>query len=421
VTRLAPAISNQVASPAAQEIDASTTSARPAIALRLPAQVTLYGLLFLAALPDAMVPPLLRELFVVRYGVSAEAAHWFMAINLVGAVLAVPVLSRLRGRVSPLMLLAGAAVANGILLALLALPIGFAGSMGLRLVEGAADLMVFAVLFDLIARSADVHSRGRRLGLAGCLLMFAIATGLLLGGQIGSAQPVLVFILGAAGCVMIAFVALTISTRVDVSARAATHDDEVKPSRPGRELWPAMAMMFSDRSVAGLLSTTAPLYFASVLELSPATSGALLGVTMLVMAVGSWPAGAWADRIGYMKLRTAAAIVFAMTLIGVPAAVNLDVAALGALMAVLGLAGAALMPTSLALGARSGKGALAMGSLHAAGNVGYFAGIALSASLLGVLRLSLDDAHAFALVIIALGVLHAVITAASSVAMLWRQ
>ena len=50
--------------------------------LRIGAMV----LLFLSALPDAMVVPVLHQLMVERYGVSAAAAHAFMCVNLLGAL-----------------------------------------------------------------------------------------------------------------------------------------------------------------------------------------------------------------------------------------------------------------------------------------------------------------------------------------------
>ena len=43
-------------------------------------------LLFLATLPDAMMPIALKVIAVDRYGVSAGQAHWFMAVNLIGEI-----------------------------------------------------------------------------------------------------------------------------------------------------------------------------------------------------------------------------------------------------------------------------------------------------------------------------------------------
>ena len=49
-------------------------------------------LLVLSAMPDTMAAPVLKELFVDRYGATVKEAQVFMAINLLGAVAAVPLL-----------------------------------------------------------------------------------------------------------------------------------------------------------------------------------------------------------------------------------------------------------------------------------------------------------------------------------------
>src|SRR5690606_3770075 len=106
-------------------------------------------------------------------GVSDAAAHWFMAVNLVGAVLTLPALAALRRLWPPAAILAGAAFANAAMLAIMAQPIGFIQSLILRVVEGGADLMVLAVLFDLVAKAGPAETRGRRFGLAGTVLLLA--------------------------------------------------------------------------------------------------------------------------------------------------------------------------------------------------------------------------------------------------------
>src|SRR5690606_964177 len=60
------------------------------------------------------------------------------------------------------------------------------------------------------------------------------------------------------------------------------------------------------------------------------------------------------------------------------------------IMGLTGCAGAALMPTAFAIGNAGGRGAVGMGQLHAAGNLGYFAGIAGAAILLSTLAAGSD-------------------------------
>ncbi len=45
---------------------------------------------FLLMLPETLPVPVLRPLVVERFDVSSSAASWFMAANLLGALLAAP-------------------------------------------------------------------------------------------------------------------------------------------------------------------------------------------------------------------------------------------------------------------------------------------------------------------------------------------
>lgn len=123
-------------------------------------------MLFLCALPDAMVVPVLRQLMVERYGVTIGAAHAFMWVNLVGAMVCVRFLKGRQHRLGDRGLLVAAAFLNGGLLAAMALPIGFGPTLALRALEGAADLIVYAILFNLIAQLGSPSTRGRRMGMA---------------------------------------------------------------------------------------------------------------------------------------------------------------------------------------------------------------------------------------------------------------
>lgn len=105
-------------------------------------------MLFLCARPDAMVVPVLRQLMVERYGVTIGAAHAFMWVNLVGAMVCVRFIKGWQHRLGDRGLLVAAAFVNGGLLAAMALPIGFGPTLALRALEGAADLRVYAVLLQ---------------------------------------------------------------------------------------------------------------------------------------------------------------------------------------------------------------------------------------------------------------------------------
>jgi MFS family permease len=385
-------------------------------------RAALYVLLVFSALPDAMVPPMLEGLFVARYGVSEGAAHWFMAVNLLGAAVAVPMLGHLRRICSPAALLAGAAAVDAVLLAVMALPIGFGASLAVRVAEGAADLLVFAVLFDLIVKSGNPATRGRRLGLATALLMLAIGAGLGLGGIVGAQQPALVFVVGAAACAAVTLAAVATGSALNSVVRSCPAASVAVHTGIGhRELWPTMSMAAADRAVAGLFIATIPLYFVAELHLSAAQAGGLLGLLMLVMAAGSWPAGVLSDRLGHLRVRLCASLLYVGAVMMLTTVAQLNTAALIALLALIGFVGSALMPTSLALATRTGRGSVAMGALHAAGNVGFFIGIVVSGLLLDALRPHQRGGEAFTLVIIAIALLHVLNTLVTTIALLVMQ
>ena len=127
-------------------------------------------LIFLSALPDALVVPVLKDLFADRYGVSAAQAQLFLAVNLLGALLAIPLVKLLRRRMSGWAVVSSTAIVDGILLAIMWLPIGFAGTLALRTIEGAVDVATFAALFQMLGRSDQQH-RAWKLGLGATVLV----------------------------------------------------------------------------------------------------------------------------------------------------------------------------------------------------------------------------------------------------------
>lgn len=382
---------------------------------RRPLVLTL-ALLFVSAWPDTMVVPLLNELFVARYGVSSAVAHTFMSVNLVGALCAIPLLVALRRRLAPGVVLMLAALASAPLLAVMYLPIGFAATIGVRFVEGAADLVVFAVLFDLVAKAGPRATRGRRLGMAGTILMLGLFTGAVIGGVIGRGDAPVVFLAGAAAMFLVAVVAaaaLPLLRALIRSCPAVSDSGDVILRRP-YPLWPPLVMVFGDRAIAGLMTATLPLYFASIAGMGPMSRGWLIGVPLLLMALGAWPMGALGDRIGHLRLRTLAAVLYAAGIASVPFVAEAGHIAMLMAMAIVGLAGAALLPTSLSLTTATGGGSVAMGAYRGTGDVGYLLGIAGAGAMLALA--GGETPAAFAFVILTFAGAHLAITAASFVA-----
>jgi hypothetical protein len=374
-------------------------------------------MLFVSALPDAMVVPLLNELFVQRYGVSVAAAHWFMSVNILGAVGAIPLLVIMRRRLAPATVLLLAAFANALWLAAMYLPIGFAATIGVRFLEGAADLIVFAVLFDLLAKAGPGGTRGRRLGLAGTTLMLGLFGGAVIGGRVGLGDAHNVFLIGAMAMLIVAIAAAggaTLFNRLVRSCPVVSDAGEVIIQR--RPLWPPLVMVFSDRAIAGLMTATLPIYFASIAGQSTTARGWLIGLPLLLMAIGAWPMGHLGDRIGHLKLRTLAALLYAGAIACVPMASNAGLASTLIVMALIGLAGAGLLPTALALTTASGRGSAAMGGYRAAGDIGYLLGIALAGTLLALIGGNAPDAAAFTTVILTFAAVHFAMTVVAAFA-----
>lgn len=333
------------------------------------------GLLFICGLPDAMVVPVLKQLMVDRYGVSVGAAHLFMAVNLIGAGAAALVIGRLRVFANTGRAIRLAAFANAVLLGLLALPSGVEVTFFLRTLEGAADIIVYALLFDLISRTGPAGSRGSRMGLAAMVMMLGIATGMGLGGVVGADRPVNTLWAGALACLSASVVSLFVlpaGTGRPWMKLRTQQELEAKPEV--RALAPSLLMMFSDRAVASLFVATLPLYLTSVVGLSPAVAGGLIGTSMLVLAVATWPMGRLVDRLGALRIRTACSLVYATLVAAFSFAFEGRLAVGLAVIVFVGLAGAGLFASSLILVTRQGGRAGAMAAYYAAGNAGFLVG-----------------------------------------------
>ena len=369
------------------------------------------SLLFISALPDAMVVPVLRQLLVERYGVSVGAAHAFMSVNLIGALAGIGLAGFLRRRFDLVSTITIAALANAALLAMMAVPIGFVPTLVLRCVEGAADLTVYAVLFAFIAQAGPPSTRGRRMGAAATSMMLGIALGVGLGGIIGAQTAALCLWAGALACVVVAAaVGLTLRPNRDQRTGPRSRNSVAQRGVQSRPIWRPLAMMFSDRFVSALLATTVPLYLASVTDMSPAAIGGLVGLAMLMTALGTWPAGRLADRIGSLRLRLIAGCIYAPGVALIPLAVsgNLTIAIIDFVL--IGLAGAALFASSLVAVCDSDRGTVGMGAYHAAGNAGFLVGPLLAGAALSLLGGSEPGASVYLFVFGGFALIHGAVT-----------
>jgi len=379
-------------------------------------------LLLLGSLPDAMVPPVLRTIVVDRLGGAESMAHWFMSVNLIGAILAIPLLMWLRKRVAPTHILIGAALADAVFLYGIFLSDRLATALVLRGLEGVADLIVLAVLLDLVAKAGGARARGRRLGLGATTLLLGLGLGALVGARFGDA-PHYVFLLGAGSSGLLALVAAFAARPLlrAVASCPVVDAMETVPSRT-RRVTPVVCMMAGDRALAGVLTVTIPMLLAGRLGWSAGEIGWIIALPLLLMALLAWPAGLLGDRVGNLQLRAVAGLVYALALAALPA---VAIAGLGGglagvipLAVLLGIAAAALMPTTMALAARTGRGSVAMAAVHAGGNIGYLIGIVGGGALLAFVGGLRPDPGAFALVVVIFALAHVVITGMAALTMI---
>jgi MFS family permease len=318
-----------------------------------------------------MVSALLRALSVDRFGITEGAAHALLAAGLVGGLLVVPGLRVLRRRVSMPVGVAVSSLANALLLPLLAWAPSFGTLIALRVLEGAADLVTLVLLLDAIGSAGPTGQEGRRFGIAGFVLMLGLACGAVAAGAIGEWSPAGAFAAGAVPCAVVAALAWR--------AKPATGDagDAARPRGRSYSPWhPAAAMMFGDRCLAGVLSATGSLYLSGALGLSPARVGGFIGVVLGLMALGNVPMGLLMDRIGPLATRMIGGSIYGLSFVLLAGVVRDGGASLLTVaMVLMGVGGAALIPSALSLANHGRDGATDMGWVQVAGNAGYLLGI----------------------------------------------
>ena len=370
-------------------------------------------LLVLTALPDAMVVPILEELMVERYGVAPGPAHAFISINLLGGLCALPLLRTTMRIGRPVLAVAIAAIADGLLLAAMWLPIGFWPTIALRGIEGVADVVVFAVVFDLIGQSGRARAAGLRFGIGAALLSIALGGGAILGGQIARADDGsgdaarAVYLIGASACFLAGVIAFLGRHRLRrVESKPAKPSAAVAAPVPSRApLWPLLLMASADRAAGGLLTGTLGLFLADAIGLDPSIRGRLIGSVLLMMGLGAIPAGWVSDRFGDLRIRAIGGVVFAVGLFLLPLAAD-DLPLLIQTMFLLGIGGATLLPTSLALLDRLYGGLFGMGGFRAAGDIGFLVGVSMAGLLLYLLGSGRSSYSEYVAVICGFAIMH---------------
>ena len=353
-----------------------------------------------------------------RYGIGTSGASWFMAVNLAGMLLVLPVLSILRRSLSPAVLLASAAAVNGLLYSLMSLPLGYTWVLVLRGLEGGPDLVSLAVVLSVMGRSSGAGSRGLGFGIAGTVMIGSLVIGLIIGGILADRSPVSIFLLGGA----IAFVLAAFATCFRNSLPGpglGTTDAAVDTQVRRYPIWPVTLMSFTDRGLAGGLTVAGTLWMTVGLELPAKLAAGLLAMVLLLMALLNAPMGHIADQYGLLRIRVLSAGLYGLCFMAIALSGYFPMGYLVIVLCFLGVAGAGLMPTSYALAARCGRGASDMGLVQGAGQLGFFAAIVGCALVFDVTE---DQSNGSPVpVFLAYGAIYLVLNAVSILGVAWRK
>jgi len=343
--------------------------------LSMPRTLALGALTFLLMLPETLPVPVLKSLVVEQFDVSTSLATLFMVANMIGALLAVPLVGLHVDRTGRRRALCVAALlGDAVLMQALAHPHDYATFLLLRAVEGALHISALTLLMSLVADAAGPEHRGRALGAVGAGLTFGVAAGAAIGGRIGRDDPLLTL-----------HVASIVLAAAFVAAIWLLPNDTPAERRPGyRELLTAvrdepglrapLLLAFVDRFTVGFFTTGFPLMLATLFQTPKPTIGLLLAAFLGPFALLSYPFGRAAERISRLRMVALGSVVYgaAVALVGVA-----PVSALWVLMPICGVSSAVMfIPTLLWLLERApGVGrSTAIAGFHVAGSLGFLLG-----------------------------------------------
>src|SRR5262247_3574826 len=163
------------------------------------ARVAPLGALAVAIMAPVTMPvPVLRELVHDRFAVSELWTSLFMSINMVGALVAAPLVGALADRIGRRRaILSGALGLDALCFFALTAKIPFALFLGVRFVEGCAHIAALSMLLAAASAALPPERRGRAMGLVGGSMMLGVTIGVPLGGFLGRHDPLLPLEVGA--------------------------------------------------------------------------------------------------------------------------------------------------------------------------------------------------------------------------------
>ena len=345
--------------------------------------LALGGLTFLLMVPETLPVPVLKGLIVERFDISAAMATLFMVANMIGALIATPLVGLYVDRTGKRRLLCITAL---LLDAIVTQAMTYAADYGsfllLRTLEGAVHLSALTLLMSLVADTAR-NRRGRALGAVGAGLTLGVATGAAIGGVLGKQNPEMT-LHWASYLLFGSFVlAIWLLPRDVRSHKETSYRQMLRAVRSEPGLRAPLLLAFLDRFTVGFFTAGFPLMMASVHAVEAPTIGKLLGTFLFPFALLSYPFGRLAERWSRMRLVAVGSMVYGLAVVMVGIA---PVHALWILMPVCGVSSAVMfIPTLLWLLDRTpGIGrSTAIAAFHTAGSLGFLIGPLVCGKLVG--------------------------------------
>lgn len=329
---------------------------------------------FLLMLPVTLPVPVLGPLVQHRFALSEGETSLFNSANMLGALLAAPLVGLLADRGGRRRTFAVAALLlDGLLMLALARADSYGAMLALRCVEGMAHI---AALSLVLAIAADLgrERRGRVLGSVGGGLTLGVALGAAIGGRIGKHDPTLT-LEAASVCLAVAAAVAFVSLPAEGRPTARPSTRAIAGAvLKHRALVVPLAFAFVDRFTVGFFTTGFPLLLRNVHGSTSEHIGMLLASFLLPFALLSYPFGRIAERWRPMWL---VAIGSALYGLGTMLVGALDPALFWGLMPLLGVASAVMFVPNLLMtthAAPSIARSTAVAGFNAAGSLGFLLG-----------------------------------------------
>ena len=323
-----------------------------------------------------LYPGLDETVAVLGGGESVLAGTWFLVAEFAAFVLCAAmwgVISDSLGVRKPLVVLGAAGGAASYVAVTLVprLGLGFGVVLLLRIVGGAFTIGAFSLSITMLMDLSRGH--GRNMGAAGTAIGFGAALGAVVGGQLTALAPLAPLYGGAALLAGAAALAATVPDRTTGGGLpVGTVVDGVR-ARPS--LLVPFAFGYIDRLTAGFFALTGVAYFRDTFGIDAATAGLTLALFFLPFAAFQYPVGSLSDRIGRFLPVVGGSLLYGVAIVAVVLAPVYWLAA--ALMVLVGLAGALVSPTTMALVTdivpATERGA-AMGGFNVFGSLGMLSG-----------------------------------------------